>query len=363
MNEPGGNGAADLRVAVAGLGPIGIGALRTTLARPGVRLVAAVDVREDLAGRDAGEVAGMGPLGIAVAPSLAAAAAAGSADVVLLCTGSHLESVTDQVIDCLDWGAAVVSSCEELSYPWFHHAEHASRIDAAARRAGRAVIGTGVNPGFAMDALALALSGIADGVTGVAVHRVVDAATRRGPLQLKVGAGIDVPAFETRKAAGRIGHVGLVESAAMLAAGFGWPVDRIEEQLDPVLADEDIETSVVNVPAGSVAGIHQRVVASVGGDEVILLDLRMYVGAADPGDTIRLDGRPPIEAHIVGLHGDIATAAILANAATAARGLAPGLRTMLDLQPLRAPAILDPESGRMEPGPTDPTRKEGRTGT
>jgi 4-hydroxy-tetrahydrodipicolinate reductase len=316
--------------------------MRTTLARQDVRLVAAVDVREDLHGRDAGDVAGIAPLGIDVAPSLAAAAPAGSADVVLLCTGSHLRDVTDQVMACLAWGAAVVSSCEELSYPWFHHPGEATRIDRAARDAGRAVLGTGVNPGFAMDALALALSGVAEGVTGVAVHRVVDAATRRGPLQLKVGAGISIDEFDARKSAGRIGHVGLVESAAMLAAGLGWTVDGIEERLHPVLAERQVTTDVVDVAAGSVAGIHQRVVGSADGSQIIVLDLRMYVAAPDPGDTIRLDGEPPIVARVEGLHGDLATAAILANAASLAPVLGAGLRTMLDVQLLRAPAITRP---------------------
>jgi 2,4-diaminopentanoate dehydrogenase len=333
----------DLGVVVMGLGPMGLAALRTTLARREARLVAAVDLRDELVGRDAGELAGIGRLGVPVSPDLRAATSAGSADVVLLCTGSHLRDVADQVIECVAWGAAVVSSCEELAYPWFHHPDEARRLDQAAQDAGRAIIGTGVNPGFAMDALVLAVSGIVECVAGVTVHRVVDASTRRGPLQLKVGAGIDVEEFEARKAGGRIGHVGLVESAAMLGAGFGWPLDRIEESLDPVLAREDMSTDVAHVPAGAVAGIHQRVVAAAGDREVITLDLRMYVGAEDPGDTVRLHGDPPIVARLQGLHGDLATAAIIANAAFVAPRLGPGLRTMLDLLPLRAPAMrVDP---------------------
>jgi 4-hydroxy-tetrahydrodipicolinate reductase len=80
------------------------------------------------------------------------------------------------------------------------------------------------------------------------------------------------------------------------------------------------------------------VVATAAGRQVVELDLKMYVGAPDPGDTVRLEGDPPITASINGLHGDVATAAIVANTALAAPQLRPGLRTMLDLQPMRAVA-------------------------
>lgn len=327
----------ELRVAVMGLGPIGLRAMTSTLARRGTRLVAAVDLSEEIQGQDAGTLADGEPLGVTVTPSLEAAGAAGSADVVVLCTGSHLDGVTDQIVGCLEWGAAVVSSCEELSFPWYHHPDEASRIDEAARAAGRAVIGTGVNPGFAMDALAMALSGIVERVDGVGIARVVDAGTRRGPLQMKVGAGITTDEFASRKSAGRIGHVGLVESVAMIAAGLGWTLDRIDESLDAVVAADAISTAVVEVQPGRVAGIHHRSVGWIGERALIDLDLKMYVGAPEPGDTVRLEGDPALTAHVAGLHGDIATAAIVANVAAIVRDLRPGLRTMLDLQPLRAP--------------------------
>jgi 4-hydroxy-tetrahydrodipicolinate reductase len=319
-----------------GLGPIGLRTMASALAHPGTRLVAAVDVDPALLGRDVGELAGLAPTGVAVSPDLVAAGPPGTADVVLHCTGSHLSQVADQIVACVGWGASVVSSCEELSYPWFHHPAEARRIDDVARGAGTVAIGTGVNPGFAMDALAMAVSGIADRVDSVEVRRVVDAGTRRGPLQMKVGAGITEAEFASRKAEGRIGHVGLVESVAMVGAGLGWELDRIDESLDPVLAQEAISTDIVTIDEGRVAGIHHRSVGWSGDRRLVDLDLKMYVGAPDAGDTIRLAGDPPMTAHIDGLHGDIATAAIVGNVAQVVGGLHPGLRTMLDLQLLRA---------------------------
>jgi 4-hydroxy-tetrahydrodipicolinate reductase len=228
-----------------------------------------------------------------------------------------------------------VSSCEELAYPWFHHPAEARRIDGAAREAGLTVLATGINPGFAMDALVLCMSAVAECVDRVEVHRVVDAATRRGPLQQKVGAGITPKDFESRRSAGTIGHVGLVESVALIAAGIGWSLDAIEETLEPVLAAKAIATDVVSVRPGQVAGIRQVAVGSRAGEELVRLQLDMYVGATDPGDHLVLVGSPTIRTDVSGLHGDVSTAAILANAVGSLGRLRPGLATVLDLLPLR----------------------------
>jgi 4-hydroxy-tetrahydrodipicolinate reductase len=330
------DGPATIRTAHLGLGPIGLAVVRSVAARPWARVSSAVDVRPDLIGCDVGDLAGIGAVGVKVAGSLDASGPPGSADVVLHCTGSHLERETDRILAALAWGAGVVSSCEELAYPWFHHPTQARRIDDAAREAGRTVLATGINPGFAMDALALCMSAVSERVDRVEVHRVVDAATRRGPLQQKVGAGIEPAEFEARRAAGSIGHVGLVESVALIGAGLGWSLDAVEETLEPVLATATVATDVVSVRPGQVAGIRQVAVGRRAGEEVIRLHLDMYVGASDPGDHVVLVGSPTIRTDVSGLHGDVSTAAILANAAGSLGRLRPGLTTVLDLIPLRA---------------------------
>jgi 4-hydroxy-tetrahydrodipicolinate reductase len=186
-----------------GLGPIGLATYGVLRQRAWASVVGAVDVKPELRGTDLGVLADGLAAGVRVCPTLAEVGAAGTADVVVHCAGSHLaEGAAEQVLEALAWGANVVSTCEELAYPWFHHRYEAQRIDEAARDAGRTVLATGVNPGFAMDALALYASGISESVTGVRVHRAQEAGTRREPLQRKVGAGITSEEFDARKAAG-----------------------------------------------------------------------------------------------------------------------------------------------------------------
>jgi 4-hydroxy-tetrahydrodipicolinate reductase len=216
----------------------------------------------------------------------------------------------------------VVSTCEELSFPWTANPQLAAELDALARRAGVTLLGTGVNPGYAMDALPLMLTAPLAAVRAVRVLRVVDAGKRRGPLQRKVGAGLTPAEFEARVRAGSVRHVGLPESLHMLATGLGWQLDRTDDSIGAVLADQPISTEFVQVEAGQVAGVRQ----------VLNLELRMYVGAPDPQDTVEIEGDPPVRMTIAGgLHGDIATAAIAINAIPSVVRAAPGLASMSEV--------------------------------
>lgn len=318
------------RIICYGLGPIGQGIARLALTRPGIEIVGAVDVDPAKLGRDLGDVLGGTALGVVVGDSIGAWASA-NADVVLHATGSALPRVIGQFTDIMQIGADIVSTCEELSYPWTAQPQLAAQLDAAARRAGVTVLGTGVNPGYAMDALPLMLTAPCASVDAVRVLRVVDAARRRGPLQKKVGAGLTPEQFAERVAIGSVRHVGLPESLHMLATSLGWQLDSTNDLIEPVIAEREIITDFANVQPGQVAGVRQVASGIRGGKEVLRLELRMYVGATDPQDTIEIDGNPPIRMTIDGgLHGDVATAAMVVNAIPSVARAVPGLASMAD---------------------------------
>jgi 2,4-diaminopentanoate dehydrogenase len=321
-----------LRVVCYGLGPIGLGIARLALARQGISVVGAIDVDPQKVGRDLGELLGAEPAGVTVSGDSAAVLAEARPEVVLHATGSALARVAPQLLEAAEAGASVVSTCEELAYPWTAQPQLAADLDAAARRAGVTLLGTGVNPGYAMDALPLMLTAPCATVRAVRVLRVVDAARRRGPLQRKVGAGLTAEEFHARVRDGSVRHVGLPESLHMLATSLGWTLDGADDLIMPVIADHEVVTEHVRVAAGQVAGVRQVTRGYVGEREVITLELRMYAGAPDPQDTVEIDGDPPVRMTVAGgLHGDVATAAIVVNAAQSVFRAAPGLATMGDL--------------------------------
>ena len=102
--------------------------------RAGLELVGAVDVDPAKAGRDAGDVIALGhPLGFAVTGTLAQTLARTKADIVTHCTSSYFDRFQPQIIEILGAGLDIVSTAEELSFPWLDHAEGGAAIDAAAR--------------------------------------------------------------------------------------------------------------------------------------------------------------------------------------------------------------------------------------
>jgi 4-hydroxy-tetrahydrodipicolinate reductase len=322
-----------IRVAQFGLGPIGQACVKVLMQKPGVELVGGIDVDPNKVGKDLGEICGLKDnLGMAVRGDAEAALAEWKPQVVLHTTLSFLDRIEDQLAMIIRSGAHIVSSTEELFYPYQRDAEFCRRIDALAKQHNVGVVGTGVNPGFSMDVLPLCLTGVCTEVKKITATRVVDASKRRLPLQKKIGAGITRKEFRERAATGTFGHIGLRESALAVMSAMGWPVDEIKESLKPMIADKRVKTPYLAVEPGQVTGIHQIMRVKSGGQERLMLELQMYVGAKKPHDSVEIAGNPPLSMRIEGgIFGDTATIAALVNAIPKIMQAQPGLRTMLDL--------------------------------
>lgn len=320
------------RVVQYGLGPIGCQCVRQMSQRAGLEVVGGVDIDPAKIGKDVGEIAEVGrPLGCQVTSDAQALFDSVRPDIVVHTTSSSLAAIRGQLVEIIESGLNVVTTCEEAAYPALQNPELAEELDALAREHGLTILGTGINPGYAMDTIAMALSAPCRHVTEVFVHRVVDAGVRRLPLQRKVGAGLTLDEFEERKAAGTIKHVGLPESVALVAHAMGWELDEIEETLEPVMAEIPLTTEFLTVPMGHVAGIHQTAVGRKDGEILVRLVLDMFIGAQEPGEHIVLKGEDHIETRIKGIHGDLATAAVVINAIPRVIAAPAGFLTMADL--------------------------------
>jgi 4-hydroxy-tetrahydrodipicolinate reductase len=195
------------------------------------------------------------------------------------------------------------------------------------------VLGTGVNPGFTMDALPIALSALCERVDRIEVRRVQDARIRRLPFQQKIGAGLTREQFERQVDKGVVRHVGFTESVQMIGDALGWKLERITEEISPQMADAPVESELLAVDPGYVCGIIQHAVGYVQGEARITLRLEAYLGAPEPFDSVLIEGTPRIYSKVDGgVHGDIATASIAVNAIPAVIAAAPGLRTVRDMR-------------------------------
>ncbi len=294
----------------------------------------AVDSDSTLVGKDLGKVVGLDKsTGIKVRSN-------GNdlykeADIVLHATSSYLSTTRTQLLEFCKSRVDAVSTCEELSYPWFSHKEIARVLDREATRNGVTLLGTGVNPGFVMDALAVTLSGACERISKIEVSRILDATKRRLPFQTKVGLGLSIEEFRKRVRSGKFGHIGLEESIAMTCSALDLKLDKITQKISPKIASSSVSTEHFGIiKKGRVIGLVQDAKGFANKRPVASYHIEMYAGAKESMDEIRLSGNPNISLKIPGgTPGDIATAAIVVNSIPRVVEAEPGLMTVKDLKP------------------------------
>ena len=328
-----GTHSGPIRVVHFGLGPIGAGIVKQVAERKGFKIAGAVDIDPAKVGRDLGDVAGVGrPLKIKVSDDAKKTIKSAKPDVVVLCTSSSMKKVLPQIEAILKYKVPIVSTTEELAYPTRPNLRYARIIHQLAKTAKVAVLGTGVNPGFAMDALPITLTGVCERVDAIRVDRIQDARIRRLPFQQKIGAGLTREQFQKKVDDGSVRHVGLTESVTMIADAIGWKLDRVTDEIQPKIATETVASEFLAVDPGYVCGIVQDGIGYRNGKPVITLHMEAYLGAPESYDLVEITGSPAIRSKVAGgVHGDVATASIVVNSLPKILEAAPGLHTMRDM--------------------------------
>lgn len=323
----------EVKVVQYGCGPVGCMVVKFASQRPDIEIKGAIDIDKSKLGRDLGDVATLGKkLGITVSNDAETVLKEAKPDIAVLTTSSYLTTVFPQIEQCIKAGVNVVSTAEELAYPYRTQPDLAEKIDKLAKEYEVTVLGTGVNPGFLMDTWPLFMTGVCQKVSHIKAVRVQDASPRRGPFQKKIGAGCTTEEFNKLVAAGTLRHVGLPESIEMIASGMGWKLDEVTDNIEPVISKIHVKTDIVTVEPGQVAGVRQVGRGIRAGEELIRLEFEAAVGAPESYDAVYIKGTPDVEVTIKGgIHGDIATVAIAVNSIHRVISAPPGLTTMEDL--------------------------------
>ncbi len=317
-----------LRILHVGLGPLGVKIVGDLYERGLGKVIAAVDVAAGIAGKRLEEVVPTSKSKVRVAGGFEGVDFK-KVDCAIVTTSSSLVTCAPTFRELLRRGVTVVSTCEELSWPYLRHAKLARELDGLAKKHGGRLLGTGVNPGFLMDAFPVGATAISKSVTRVEVHRYQDASSRRTPFQKKIGVGLSDAEFKARVKSGVLRHVGLGESLHFIAEQLGLKVDRWEEDLEPVRATREIKSALGLVKKRGICGVRQEARGYDGKKVVVDLRFQASLGLEDPHDRVIVTGVPALD--IVwrgGVQGDIATSAITLNTIGPLRASAPGLHTM-----------------------------------
>ena len=331
----------NVKVVSYGIGVIGKRLATYLLTKEGIEIVGAIDINPAIVGKDLGEVLGQEKIGVIVSNDVDKVLSETKPDIVCHTTMSYLRQTYDQFEGILNHGVNIVSTCEELGYPYVEEeaTELAKKLDKLAKEKGATMLGTGINPGFLMDTLPIFLSGPCEQVESIYIARQMDASTRRIPFQKKIGAGMTVEEYRDAIDNHKItGHVGLEQSMQMIADALGWTLDEIKvDQPEPVTFDHEVKSDAITVPAGYAAGGKQMAYGISGGETLITMDFKAYIGADEEYDKVNIKGVPPINNKITPcVHGDHGTIAMTTNMIPHVVNSEPGLKTMAELPPPHA---------------------------
>jgi 2,4-diaminopentanoate dehydrogenase len=317
------------RILHVGLGPLGQKIVADLHQRRLGEVVAAVDCSNDLVGKKLSEIVPSIKSKVVVQKSIEEVASLDSIHCAIVTTSSELEKCAPTFRDLLGRGMSIVSTCEELCYPYLRHKELAAELDGLARDGRGRLLGTGVNPGFLMDAFPVIATAISKSVESVEVHRYQDAVLRRLPFQKKIGVGLTESEFEAQVEAKTLRHVGLGESLHFIASYLGFEIEKWDEDIQPVAAERDMESGLGPLKKGSICGVRQEARGFRGKECVIHLKFQAAIGLRDPHDRVIIRGEPPIDiTWKSGVPGDVATSAIVLNCIAPLLLTAPGLHTM-----------------------------------
>ena len=335
----------NVRVAIWGFGAMGRGIAEMLLKKKGVEIVGVCDINPGIVGKamhDVLEIRRDGHPDVIIKDKIEDVVKSGACDVALLATDSFTKNAFDKIKFCLEQKANVISTAEEFAYPKAQEPQLADEICKIAKANGVTALGTGINPGFVLDYLILALTGTCETVTAIKASRVNDLSPFGHAVMEEQGVGITKAEFDKRIAEDSLaGHVGFPESITMIADGIGWKLDKIEQTKDAIVSNVDRETKYVKVAPGSLAGIRQQGFGTVDGVVKITMDhpqqVLPHLENQSTGDYINIEGTPNINMQITPeIPGGIGTIAMVVNMIPHVVNANPGLKTMLDLPVPRA---------------------------
>ena len=327
-----------IRVLQWGLGAMGSGMARLMLEKPGLKIVAAVDGRPDYAGKDLGEVLGVDKkLGVKVTDKPKKVLDKKKVDIVVLATTSWVKDQMDDLTKIIKAGINVISIAEEMSEPAAQNPKLSKKLDKLAKKHKVSVLGTGVNPGFVLDLLVVALSGGNHTVERIEASRVNDLSPYGPTVMKSQGVGTTPEDFKAGVADGSIvGHVGFPESIQMISEALGLGVDRIVQSREPIISSVYRETPYVKVEPGMVAGCAHIGAGYCGDKEVVKLihpqQIHPHLENQDTGAYIHIFGKPEVHMAIKPeIAGGIATMGVTVNMIPQVVAATPGLKRMIDL--------------------------------
>lgn len=335
----------NIKIVIWGFGAMGKGMADMLLTKKGVEITGVCDLHPDLIGNSIFNVLEEKQNDhkeVIVSNDIDSLLDKENCDLVLLCTDSYTRKAFPKMKRILEAGINCISTAEEMAYPQAQEPELAKELNTIAKENGVTVLGTGINPGFIMDLLVIALSGTMIDVEHIEANRVNSLSPFGPAVMEEQGVGITVDEFnhgvETDTLAG---HVGFAESVYMIADALGKKIDGFEQQMKPIVTTLDRKSKYGEALKGNVAGVNMTGQGLVNGEVFIDMkhpqQIEPEMEGTNTGDYINIKGTPNIHMAITPeIDGGIGTIAMCVNMIPHVLNSRPGLKTMIDLPVPRA---------------------------
>jgi 4-hydroxy-tetrahydrodipicolinate reductase len=243
----------------------------------------------------------------------------------------------DEITTALQHSANVISIAEEMAYPASQSPQTAAVLHQLAVDHQVTVVGTGINPGFVLDLLVIALTGVCWRVDSITAQRMNDLSPYGPSVLASQGVGLTPAAFHQGVQDGSVvGHYGFPESISMIARALGWHIDRIVQHREPIISCVKRATPFVTIAPGYTAGCLHTAVAYRHDEPVITLihpqQVQPHLENVATGDVIDIHGEPPVHfASSPEIPGGLGTIALAVNMIPVVMTAAPGLKSMAEL--------------------------------
>lgn len=335
----------NVKVGIWGFGAMGSGMAKMILKKTGIEIVAVCDRNENRLGKSIYDVLDIERVErpeVIIKSNPDEVFSEKCADVVLIATDSFTKGAFDKIKLVLEKKINVISTAEEMAFPKAQEPELAEKLDKIAKENGVSVLGTGINPGFVLDLLILALTGTCEEVDYIKAARVNDLSPFGNAVMIEQGVGVTKDVFDKGVEEGSIaGHVGFPESINMITEGIGWNLEKVKQTREPIMSSVYRKSEYAEVEAGNVAGCRQCGYGYVNGKMKIEMEhpqqILPHLEGQSTGDYVSIKGIPNIDLQITPeIPGGIGTIAMCVNSIPHVINAKPGLKTMLDIPVPRA---------------------------
>jgi hypothetical protein len=341
--------AAMIKVIQWATGTVGRHAIEAVVAHPDLKLVGTYVHSAAKAGRDVGQLCGLGPIGVVAGNDKSAIFEMDADCVLYMAQGeANPDATIDDICRLLASGKNVISTAlTVLIYPKAAGAQICERIELACRAGGTSFHGTGIEPGWAAEVLPLTLSPLCRRIDSILVQEIFDYATYPSVEMLFGVMGFGKPGQSVPPIALSPGQGGAFLAPLMMVAdALGATIEGVIYRCDLAFADRAYDVSAGHIEAGTVAGKRYSFTAMIGGRPALTVEHITRLGAhiapewpTGRGWHVTIEGKPSmvLRAQIGADSDDQNDQACLATAMHAVHAIVPvcaapvGIRTFIDL--------------------------------